>query len=91
LLKTQTDNDKLREQLEYDRQTSRSRLERIDQLKDENDKLRELVQDMWQFTGTTCKKYPRLFDPIAQGGQMVQLNMINTFEQRMLELGIEVK
>lgn len=52
--------------------------------------LRELVADMWRFTGTACKKYPRLFDPAAQGGQAVRLNMIDAFEQRMRELGIEV-
>lgn len=57
----------------------------------ENDaKLRELVRDMWRFTGTACKKYPRLFDPPAQGPQMVQLNALESFEQRMRELGIEV-
>lgn len=50
---------------------------------EENAKLRELVWDMWQFTGTACKKYPRLFDPSAQGGQMVQLNALDCFEQRM--------
>ena len=60
------------------------------ELEDENAKLRELVRDMWQFTGAACKKYPRLFDPSAQGGQMVNLNMIDAFEQRMCELGIEV-
>lgn len=54
------------------------------------EKLRELVRDMWRFTGTACKKYPRLFDPSAQGGQMVQLNQIDSFEQRIRELGIEV-
>lgn len=59
-------------------------------LKDDNVKLRELVRDMWRFTGTACKKYPRLFDPAAQGGQTVQLNMIDAFEQRMRELGVEV-
>lgn len=57
--------------------------------RDENAKLRELVRDMWQFTGAACKKYPRLFDPSAQGGQMVNLNMIDAFEQRMCELGVE--
>ena len=56
----------------------------------ENAKLRELVADMWRFTGNACKKYPRLFDPSAQGGQTVQLNVIDAFEQRMRELGIEV-
>lgn len=60
----------------------------IADLKAENDKLRELVRDMWQFTGAACKKYPRLFDPAAQGGQMVQLNAIDSFEQRMRELGV---
>ena len=56
----------------------------------ETEKLRELVRDMWRFTGAACKKYPRLFDPAAQGGQTVQLNMIDSFEQRMRELGVEV-
>lgn len=56
----------------------------------ENAKLRELVLDMWRFTGEACKKYPRLFDAPAQGPQMVQLNAIEAFEQRMRELGIEV-
>ncbi len=62
----------------------------IESLETQNAKLRELVWDMWQFTGTACKKYPRLFDPAAQGGQMVQLNMLDSFEQRMRELGVEV-
>lgn len=61
-----------------------------DQLAAENAKLRELCADMWRFTGTACKKYPRLFDPAAQGGQMVQLNAIDSFEQRMRELGVDV-
>lgn len=56
----------------------------------ENAKLRELVRDIWRFTGAACKKYPRLFDPSAQGGQMVQPNAIDAFEQRMRELGVEV-
>lgn len=56
----------------------------------DNSKLRELVRDMWRFTGAACKKYPRLFDPSAQGGQMVQLNAIDAFEQRMRELGVEL-
>lgn len=57
----------------------------------QNAKLRELARDMWQFMGTACKKYPRLFDPAAQGGQMVQLNAIDAFEQRMRELGVEAE
>lgn len=62
----------------------------VKRLEAENEKLRELCRDMWRFTGAACKKYPRLFDPPAQGGQMVQLNAIDAFEQRMRELGIEV-
>ena len=58
-------------------------------LQAENEKLRELIRDMWRFTGTACKKYPRLFDQSAQGGQMVMPNMIDSFEQRMVELGVE--
>ena len=62
----------------------------VEDLCTENEKLRELVKDMWQFTGTACKKYPRLFDQSAQGGQMVMPNAIEVFEQRMRELGVEV-
>lgn len=63
---------------------------RIDELEAENAKLRELCADMWRFTGSACKKYPRLFDPPVQGPQMVQPNALESFEQRMRELGIEV-
>lgn len=52
--------------------------------------LEEFAQDLWQFTGAACKKYPRMFDPAAQGPQMVQLNALDAFDQRMRELGIEV-
>lgn len=38
--------DELCAEVEYERQASRSRLERIDQLKDENAKLREQVEYM---------------------------------------------
>ena len=51
----QIENAKLRKQLEYNRQTSRSRLERIDQLKDENAKLRELVARMAEALGIDCE------------------------------------
>ena len=51
----------------------------------------ELVRDLWRFTKIACEKYPKLFDPAAQGGQMVQLNAIDAFEQRLSELGIEVE
>ena len=60
----------------------------VSKLKAENAKLRELVRDMWRFTGAACKKHPRLFDPSAAGGQMVQLNALDSFEQRMRELGV---
>ena len=52
--------------------------------------LRELLCDLWRFTKAACEKYPKLFDPAAQGGQMVQLNAIDAFEQRMRELGVEL-
>lgn len=61
----------------------------IDALDKDNAKLRELVADMWRFIGAACKKYPRLFDPATQGGQMVLPNAIDAFEQRMRELGVE--
>jgi predicted nuclease with TOPRIM domain len=77
------ENARLRSCLSDDAENAR-------QIMAENAKLRELCGDMRQFTGAACKKYPRLFDPSAQGGQMVQLNAIDAFEQRMAELGIEV-
>ena len=55
ITRLETENAKLREQLEYNRQTSRSRLERIDQLKDENAKLRELVARMAEALGIDCE------------------------------------
>ena len=64
--------------------------DRAEFLMRENTKLRELVRDMWRFTGAACKKYPRLFDPCTQGGQMVRPNAIYAFEQRMRELGVEI-
>ena len=57
---------------------------------DEIQKLRKMLCDLWRFTKSACEKYPRLFDQSAQGGQMVQLNAIDAFEQRLRELGIEV-
>ena len=65
-------------------------LNKNQELEAENTKLRELCTDMWRFTGAACKKYPRLFDPAAQGPQTVQLNALDSFEQRMRELGLEV-
>lgn len=62
----------------------------VKRLETENAQLRELVADLWQFTGTACKKYPRLFDQSAQGGQMVMPNAIEVFEQRIRELRVEV-
>ena len=101
-IELEAENDKLKHELElekfrgageieaYRRQTSVA-VKKAAQVKAENDDLRELVRDMWRFTGAACKKYPRLFDPAAQGGQMVQLNMLDNFEQRMAELGMEVE
>lgn len=95
-MKYKAENEKLREEIEqWERLTKGVELPDYPitefQPKDverENAKLRELITDMWRFTGTACKKYPRLFDPAAQGGQMVQPNSIDLFEQRIRELGI---
>lgn len=73
------ENAKLREQLEYDRQTSRSRLERIDQLKAENAKLRELCEDMLD-----CIEIRMVY------GRPLTSEMYEGFAQRAGELGIEV-
>ena len=51
----------------------------------ENAKLREFAADLWSFTKAACKKYPRLFDPVA-GGITVQTNPIDSFEQRFHEV-----
>lgn len=64
-------------------------LSEVKRLYDENAKLRKLAGDMWTFTRAACKKYPKLFDQAAQGGQTVQLNALDYFEQCMRELGIE--
>lgn len=88
------ENAKLRNQLHDQQDTAQHNFVRnareYKRVCDENDRLRELVRDMWRFTSAACKKHPRLFDPSAQGGQMVQLNAIDAFEQRMRELGAEV-
>ena len=74
---------KLREQLEYDRQTSRSRAELIDRLQDENDRLRKLVRDLW-LTGSLCGAIPDVRLQ-ADGGDW------RTMQERVDEaLGIEV-
>jgi len=82
-------NEHLYTELKRNKSILRTRPNAMTALYDENTKLRELVRDMWRFTGTACKKYPRLFDPSAQGGQTIQLNQIDSFEQRMRELGLE--
>lgn len=83
------ENAKLREVVLDGEESARLILDESRALESENAKLRELVRDMWRFTGTACKKYPRLFGPAAQGGQTVQLNPIDAFEQRMREIGVE--
>ena len=80
----------MQKKLEQHQQMAEKTMQVIALEREENARLRELVRELWRFTGTACKKYPRLFDPAAQGGQMVQLNAIDAFEQRMQELGIEV-
>ena len=89
----ESENAKLREDMEdlegYD-QMIRDRLRQVTELKvksdSENSKLREFATDLWRFTKTACERYPRLFDPLAPGGQMVQLNAIESFEQRFHEV-----
>ena len=86
----QTNIEHLRAVIDEQEQTIKYLHERCKAEEVENAELRELVRDMWRFTGAACKKYPRLFNPAAQGGQTVQLNAIDAFEQRMRELGVEV-
>lgn len=79
------------EQLKADNAMYRTRFaDSFIRLLNKRDELRELVRDIWQFTGAACKKYPKLFDQPAQGGQSLQPNAIDFFEQRMRELGVEV-
>lgn len=78
--------DELCAEVEYNHQTSRSRLERIDQLKAENDKLRELVRHMYV---CTCHI------DIDVGYRCDWCEYDNTegkcdFERRLRELGVEV-
>lgn len=78
----QAENAKLREQLEYDRQTSRSRLESIDRLKTENAKLRELVRDVVLLAGLNgCDVTEMRLH--AHGGDW------RTVWERMRELGVD--
>ena len=77
----QDENAKLREQLEYDRQTSRSRLESIDRLNDENDKLRELVRDVVLLAGVNGVDVTEM-RLHAHGGDW------RTVWERMRELGV---
>lgn len=88
------ENAELRAERDEWHRVAVSKQDIIDHMRDaraENAKLRKLVRDMWRFTGAACKKYPRLFDPAAAGGQTVQLNALDTIEQRMRELGVEVE
>lgn len=88
---SERENARLREERERMFQANVEKNGEILHLLKRNTYLRELVKDMWQFTVAACKKYPRLFDPPAQGGQMVQPNMLDSFEQRMRELGVDVR
>lgn len=90
LTETEIENDELRCQTEILDIAFDVKRNDLRKLSDENARLRELCTDMWRFTGAACKKYPRLFDPAAQGQQTVQLNALDYFEQRIRELGIEV-
>ncbi len=70
--------DELCEEVEYDRQTLRSRLERIDQLKDENAKLRELCEDLRFCRRNNCLT--------CSHGRFCDMR----FDERYAELRIEV-
>lgn len=76
------ENAKLREQLEYEHQTSRSRLESVDMLKAENAKLRELVRDMHR--AICCLVV--LGDDYAGEHE----DELCALDDRMSELGVEV-
>ena len=78
------------EEPEFEFHRDTAHYEKNDALQAENADLRELLRDMWRFTGAACKKYPKLFDQSAQGGQMVCPNAIDAFEQRMRELGVKL-
>lgn len=77
IARLEAENAELLEQLKYERQTSRSRLESIDLLKVENAKLRELVMHLYEYRQTYFRTG---IYPTDHG----------VTERRMRELGIEV-
>lgn len=82
------ENAKLREQLEYDRQTSRSRLESIDRLKAENAKLRELLSVM-----AYCNQFRRDCDGCSMNGAagiVTERAGCDELLDRLREIGVEV-
>lgn len=49
----------------------------------------ELIRGMWLFIQSACGKYPKLFEPPTQGGQMVYPHPLDDFKRRIEDLGIE--
>lgn len=80
--------DELCAEVEYDRQTSRSRLERIDQLKAENAKLRKELSDIYtlHWHGLDCTECPWFDECDTTDGCLWLFILYN----HMRELGIEV-
>ena len=84
------ENAELLEQLKYERQTSRSRLESIDLLKAENAKLRELAVLNWEWAHSCCGNNCKM----QTDGCGYQIDRECNYEReiydRMRELGVEV-
>ena len=80
--------DELCEQLEYNRQTSRSRLERIDQLVDENAQLRELVHGFAIYRHFDCQHCG--YREQCKAGQTNCYKAYVDLIKRAKEFGIEV-
>ena len=80
--------DELCEQLEYNRQTSRSRLERIDQLVDENAQLRELVHGFAIYRHFDCQHCG--YREQCKAGQTNCYKAYVDLIKRARQMGIEV-
>lgn len=97
------ENAMLREQLEYDRQTSRSRLESIDHLKAENAKLRESIDHLKAENAKLrelvsvmayCNQFRRDCDGCSMNGAdgiITERAGCDELLARLRELGVEVK
>lgn len=69
--------DELRDQLQYERQTARARLEAIDRIKAENAKLRKLVADMWRELAAACAEQVTSYDTLREFSDRIRELEVN--------------